>query len=576
MKNFSINNGQNLNNVNPGNGLRVIGYNSNELYSNLSEKNELGQIREISSSPYKLYSFLLTQSGTYSPTSLLLKDTLGMGNISWSYSSVGQYVGNLPNAFTGSVAIFTGNVFNLSIASHSYAYTSVDNDNIYLTVKNDDGLSDDMLSNTPFDIRVYPNTFASIWNTSFGDGYPVITLPLTSTGTYNFVVNWGDGNTDTITSYSQPEVTHNYSSGGIYTITISGQIEGWSFGTGVSSDYDKITSVIHWGQLKLGNDGYYFKNCTNLDLSGVYDILDLTGTTNLTNMFSDCYVLTTVGNLNSWNVSSVTNMNSMFLNDQLFNGYISSWNVTNVTDMSYMFSGPKGGSYFNQDISSWNVTNVTNMSSMFNRATSFNQPIGSWDVTNVTNMSNMFSDATSFNQPIGSWNVSSVTNMSGIFLFTPFDQDISSWNVGSVTDMSYMFYGDTSFNQPIGSWNVGSVTDMSAMFVNSTSFNQDISSWDVTNVTNMTGMFNSATSFNQPIGGWTVSSVTDFSSFMSGKSTADYSYYDNLLSGWSLQTLNPNLTLDMDTIQYTSSGSASRLVLTDPPNNWTINDGGMI
>jgi hypothetical protein len=82
--------------------------------------------------------------------------------------------------------------------------------------------------------------------------------------------------------------------------------------------------------------------------------------------------------------------------------------------------------------------------------------------------------------------------------------------------------------------------------------------------------------FNQDISGWTVSNVTNLSYFMSGKSTADYSYYDNLLNGWSTQTLNPNLTLDMETIQYTSSGSASRAVLTSAPNSWTINDGGII
>ena len=34
---------------------------------------------------------------------------------------------------------------------------------------------------------------------------------------------------------------------------------------------------------------------------------------------------------------------------------------------------------FNQDINSWDVSNVTNMSSMFYRATSFNKPLNNWN-----------------------------------------------------------------------------------------------------------------------------------------------------------------------------------------------------
>ena len=45
---------------------------------------------------------------------------------------------------------------------------------------------------------------------------------------------------------------------------------------------------------------------------------------------------------------------------------------------------------FNGDLSSWDVSSVTNMESMFQDATSFNGDISSWDVSNVTNMSGMF------------------------------------------------------------------------------------------------------------------------------------------------------------------------------------------
>jgi surface protein len=45
---------------------------------------------------------------------------------------------------------------------------------------------------------------------------------------------------------------------------------------------------------------------------------------------------------------------------------------------------------FNQNINSWNVSRVTDMNGMFINATAFNQPIGSWNVSNVTNMGDMF------------------------------------------------------------------------------------------------------------------------------------------------------------------------------------------
>ena len=41
---------------------------------------------------------------------------------------------------------------------------------------------------------------------------------------------------------------------------------------------------------------------------------------------------------------------------------------------------------FNQDIGNWDVSNVTDMNSMFYRAKSFNQDIGNWDVSKVTEM----------------------------------------------------------------------------------------------------------------------------------------------------------------------------------------------
>ena len=139
------------------------------------------------------------------------------------------------------------------------------------------------------------------------------------------------------------------------------------------------------------------------------------------------------------------------------NGDLSKIVTTLITDMSYMFE--IGGIGSNQDISSWDVSNVTNFNSMFSTAGSFNSDISSWDVSNVTDMGGMFFQNYAFDQDISSWDVSNVTYMSQMFnVASAFDQDISSWDLSNVESLDYMFAEATSFNQDLSSWSVNNVT----------------------------------------------------------------------------------------------------------------------
>ena len=47
----------------------------------------------------------------------------------------------------------------------------------------------------------------------------------------------------------------------------------------------------------------------------------------------------------------------------------------------------------NPDVSNWNVSSVTDMRSMFRFATVANPNVSNWDVSNVTDMSYMFEDS---------------------------------------------------------------------------------------------------------------------------------------------------------------------------------------
>ena len=124
------------------------------------------------------------------------------------------------------------------------------------------------------------------------------------------------------------------------------------------------------------------------------------------------------------------------------------------------------------EINTWDVSLITDMNELFKDKTTFNDDISNWDVSNVTTMWKMFYGATNFNQNISSWDVSSVTIMQAMFVgANSFAQDISSWDVSNVTTMKYMFEGNSGFNQDISSWDVSSVTGMHKMFLGASNFN---------------------------------------------------------------------------------------------------------
>ena len=122
-------------------------------------------------------------------------------------------------------------------------------------------------------------------------------------------------------------------------------------------------------------------------------------------------------------------------------GKMDTWIVSSITDMSELF---KQFIFDNTNdiVSNWDVSNVENMSYMFYNCPTFNQPLNSWIVSKVENMAHMFSGCSKFNQSLASWNVSKVKNMVRMFFgCRSLYQDFSSWKLAVDADTYYMFYG---------------------------------------------------------------------------------------------------------------------------------------
>lgn len=456
------------------------------------------------------------------------------------------------NSFSGTPKMVVGaGITNVSSEDLEYLGNTGDSVTYFVTAYNSFGES------TPVSAtRTTTSAFISQWDTtktsSGSSENNQILLPLEEAGTFNFTVQWGDGEYDNITAHDDSAATHIYDVSGMYTIKIMGDFEGFCFNN--TGDRLKLTEIQAWGPLKWGNSGGYFYGAANLQITAA-DIPDLTSTSNMQSAFQGCTLLTGIPNIGSWDVSAVTNMISMFNGAKNFNSDISAWQTGNVTHMSYMFNDAWK---FTGSMSGWDVSQVTDMNHMFANAFLFNGDIVNWDVSKVTSMGSLFYSAYNFNRDISGWDVSLVRDMSSLFMNSSFDQNIGSWNVLQVTDMSYMFSGtygtdyglstwnvsavkdmswmfyQSAFNQDLGSWDVSQVTDMSGMFC-STDFDQDISSWDVSSVTNMNSMFMGAALFNQAIGSWNVSNVTDMGSMFEDQGGGAF---NGNIENWGSKTAN--------------------------------------
>ena len=322
-----------------------------------------------------------------------------------------------------------------------------------------------------------------------------------------------------------------------------------------------ITSTIVDNGIAPVSTANWFYNSRKL-ASVNLNKLDTSKVTNMSNMFSSCSSLTSVGNLSGWNTSNVNNMNCMFYccNKLTSLDSIFKWNISNVTNIVQMFYNC--ASLTSLDLSGWNTSKVTNMKAMFSYCYKLAsvEGLSKWNTSNVTDMSDMFcgcKSLTSLN--LSGWKVSDIycmfrdcysltsLNLKGwdtskvIRMYEMFyncssltSLDISGWNTSRVIEMNHMFFNCNKLASvgDLTGWNTSNVTDMSFMFSRcySLTFVGNLSRWNTSNVTGIRSMFTGCRALTSlDLSGWNTSKVTDMSDMFS--SCSSLTSVGNL-SGW--------------------------------------------
>jgi len=377
--------------------------------------------------------------------------------------------------------------------------------------------------------------FITSWET---DASNKVYIPVNSAYTYDYSIDWGDGNKEQITVNTNPE--HEYVNSGIYDIKIYGQFPHFYINSN-STIGSKLRDVKQWGYIKWESFHRSFMGSFSTEtLVSVIDSPDLSLVTDFQFAFYGMKANFTSIN---WDIPIATSLSSLFQSCSNLNCDITI-NAPLVEDCSNMFSG----NYYSEGLITVNTTSaLTNVSNMFYYHTKrtvlpvvsnmsnvtnskyfmknnfkfnssindlvdvmglktlegillgckeFNQPI-SFTSNIVTNMKEMLHTCKKFNSQITA-DTSNVVNMASLFReCIIFNQEIIM-DTSSVTDMSNMFNRTSVFNnggQPF-SFNTSNVSDFEGMLTYSSEFNQDISNLDFSKATNIEQFLQGSASYN--------------------------------------------------------------------------------
>lgn len=184
-----------------------------------------------------------------------------------------------------------------------------------------------------------------------------------------------------------------------------------------------------------------FENATGLTVLTGLENWDVQKVTNMTRIFNNVNKVTDLSPLSNWKTDSLQKLNTAFANNSFTNLQgLENWNVSHVTDMGVIFMND----YYLTDISAlanWDTSNVTDLNQAFNvnQALTSLHGLENWNTSKVTNLYATFANEGSLvdASAIANWNTSNVTNMSVLFADSSAQYvDLSNWDFSKVTSAS--------------------------------------------------------------------------------------------------------------------------------------------
>ena len=201
----------------------------------------------------------------------------------------------------------------------------------------------------------------------------------------------------------------------------------------------------------------------------------------------------TYGDINTWNVSAITDMSQLFLAKTTITELdLSDWDVSNVTDMRQMFVAMINCTSL--DISGWDTSSVTDMGVMFGNMPKLESlDVTHFDTSNVTDMSSLFANTRELTSlDVTNFDTSKVTNMANMFggMAKLTSLDVTDFDTSKVTNMSQMFSQIPVSTLDLSSFDTSSVTSLRSFFYGCRELTSiDLAHFDTNNVTDMAYMF---------------------------------------------------------------------------------------